>query len=660
MISGFLTMSYSTAKDRILYLLLAASIAAGAVQPFVLDRAMTGGFHVNGDLLMKSALSAVFFASFFVILIVIDRALRRMSRLDEAQPIQTVGDYFTLLKTRDAPYSTSIVRALLACSMMMVLHKYLGLIYGEGYLFAANAGTVDVVRYPKLIDRIVPLMDVPYAAIWWACMGIGIASAVGFLSRLTFPALWFLTLYYVSWYESGSLMWSHGEVPILMASFPLIFANLSGRWSVDRWAFKVAQGADSPYLPLFFAQAFAALFYAGAFYSKMVFSGMDWVFSDHLLNSLTFAWEGPNISAVKPFYVDLIKNNAVMMVICGYGHLVMQAIPLLFFINAHSARHRALEAVAYYLSAFMLWAVIGHIWPWFWWLGVALIFIDYEALFTRAMPLCRRAMSWKSPSLGFGLVPVMLVIYIGGFVTQFPARALEAYPFVDHLGFYSLPYDVYPYQGERTTLFSESGLARGAYQCPPEDVAQTGSAPCVQANILRPDNKNSPLLSSLSAYDGAKMAALLSWCAGREASFCGRSAASGAGEYLGFWQGEYQFVNGIDGARHMMPIFLGFSAFIDGDDTVYVSYADDVDSVSITLHGSIAAQADLIRSVVVMNGARGSLVTGPEARRSAVDNGVRYTIAKGDMEGVCMLGLEMAYQGSVLPIYGKKYCSWRK
>lgn len=518
---------------------------AGLIQPLVIARLFGEEYSsLSGFGVSHLVQSGIFAASFPVVAIIIQSVLSRLFPASEI--IVTPRQWWHYISTSDRPVSTSVVRVIFSTGLFLVCVKYVYWIDIEGYLLDPELPN-SLLHVAKLFDRVIPIDGVPSELLLASALIFFVSAALGVFPKAGFIGLFILAVLLNSWYETPREGWSHGEAPILMGSFPLLFTNLRGRFSLDNRYFGAPD--TSPYLPIFFSQVFLALFYVGAFYAKMVFGGIQWALSDHLANSLTLVWHNPSSNLIEPFYIEYFKSVPLLTSVGAYGHLLLQFLPILALINVARPAHKAFETLIYSCGAILLWAMMGFIWPWYWWLGIAFVFIDFDR-FARSVPQALdQPVELISTRTGFGLVPIAVLIYIVGFATQLPPRMAQAYPFFDDLSFYAIPYSAFPFDTDTPTLINKAGILRGDFRC-------TASSDCFESLRLVPVNKNAPVFSAMPLAQAHVRETFLSWCSRQYRSFCGIRSAASEGDWLATWAGVYK-LDRTDGEHLTMEFFTG-------------------------------------------------------------------------------------------------------
>ncbi|RKF12426.1 hypothetical protein D6850_18325 [Roseovarius spongiae] len=589
----------------------------GAIQPVFIRYVMIGNLHADpAQILLSSLFSLTFFALLLGLYVAFEKTPK--ARI-------TGGGYIYGILNRSVPRATSMARILLGLSFFLVTLKYTALIYDEG-LLRSDLFTQALPQYPKLIDRVIPFLDFGPGLYTGLAAALLALTTLGLFSRVSFTGAWALALYLVSHYESQTPLWSHGEVPIILAGIPFLLRDMRGHWFVGNRANGVPL---SPYGPIFFSQVFLALFYFGAFFMKMVFGGLSWVTSNHFTNSLDIAWEPVHSALQKPGYVSLVQEIPALTTLSSWGHLAMQAIPILVLFSAHKPFARAFEGAVFVGGVVLLWAFMGHLWPWYWWLFIGTVFIDWDYFLTRKVARLDTPtpVGGLSAQTWWGVLPLYLGLYALMVLSLVIPKKLDLYPFFDHLTFYALPYDSYPYGNGDQSYYPERGLMVFDPACGLDQA-------CHYANRVS-GNTNSAGYSVLDAISGdARSALLLDCLQHRTESFCRRVPENAEG--IGAWRGVFRYTSG-----HGLPLVAaGFT--------------------TLTLKGhSLSVEID---------GAGNPVATGSAAddidrivlRRLDRTTGTLVEVTSGQDAQACLMMADVVWKnGLQAPFMIKDTCRWR-
>ncbi len=604
-----------------------AFVLLGALQPSFIDfaflRSVSSALSVDVFTILAST---AFSLSFFVLLLAIYVVF------DKTPQVMASWGYLAGIVNRSVPKSTSILRVCLSISYGLVCVKYIDVIYDEGVLRSGIFPDV-VAEHPKVIDRILPFVDLGYGTWMAIALAVCVLAAVGLSSRITLTAAWVLTLYFVSHVEALSANWSHGEVPIILAGIPVLLRNMSGTWHIGRlWG---APSVPAPYGPVFFVQVFLAFFYFGAFAKKMILGGMYWVTSDHFTNSVDIGWSTAYAEIAKPVYVQVVQGSEILLVLSSWGHLAMQAIPILILFSAHKPWARAFEGMVFVAGVVLLWAFMGYLWPWYWWLFIGAAFLDWDYFLgnkTEDVVGDEPVKFWRTSQTWYGVLPAYLLSFMLMVLSIFGPKLLDAYPFFDDLGFYALPYDSYPYGTDDQGYFTTNGMME-------VDAACGSDLECHWQNRVF-GTTNSPAYKVLSALPPEQQAALLQDC--REAqqqSFC---RAASAGALLGSWS-----------------VVLAYS---EGQGTVmtavgYVTAQVADSDVAPPLWLSVAVNSE---GKLVFEGSAAPRVVDTETLRLDRDSGALLPTDDLLDRSSCFLITNVTFQdGTTLPFVSQNKCRWR-
>jgi predicted DCC family thiol-disulfide oxidoreductase YuxK len=488
-------------RRAIVFLSLAFFALLGLMQPVFIGWAFDRGVGLHPGTMLRAALFSV---SFWAVLAVTYLLFERFT-----PALGKRTGYVRHILRRETPIALSMARILITISLTLVSLKYVGMIYNEGII--NDPETVRLLTlHQKWADRLIPFIDMGRTPWTVLVLAAAAAAVIGIRSRVSFLVAWLIPWYLVSHYEAQIAHWSHGEAPILLAGIPFLLRDLRGRLF---WSPGERSPTRSPYAPIFFAQVLLALFYLGAFYAKMIYGSYAWVTSHHLANSLDIVWSGLHSDLVKPEYVKLFQTNPVLHFLAAYGHLLMQAFPILVLLSADKPFSRLFEGVVFMFGVFLLFAFMGHLWPWYWWMLIATVFIDWDWFLTRTVVEEGDA-TILSGRTWYGVLPAYCLLYFGMFVSQIIPDKLEAFPFFDKLNFYSVPFDVYPYEArERTHYFSYTGVGDFNPAC-------GFNGDCIVRARRTPSNKNSASHRSWLTANGVKSLGILERCAQTPENFC--------------------------------------------------------------------------------------------------------------------------------------------
>ena len=512
-------------RKYFLYLGFLFFLFLGAFQPIFIHLLFHGELSFD---FKNIFLSTLFSLGFFVLLVLVNYVFSFTPTINS-----NLG-YLSGIVNRSTPKSTSIFRFLLSLSLLMVSLKYIHLIYDEGVLSRDIFPDISA-QYPKVIDRLVPFMDIGQGL--WTAIAVILffLAATGLATRVTLFAIWLLSLYLVSHIEAMTPHWSHGENPIFLAGIPVLFRDMRGEWYIGRiWNDKEG---PSPYGPLFFSQVFLAIFYFGAFVMKMVWGGLSWITSEHFINSLDLAWSDFRNVPPKPEYVQAVQDSFLLTTLASWGHLAMQAIPILIIFSAHKPFARAFEGLVFMAGVALLWAFMGHLWPWYWWMLVGTVFIDWDWFLDKKyvrLNVENLERFWKSTQTWFGALPGYIAVYLLLTLTLFIPNKIDAYPFFDSLRFYAVPYDSYPYTTKDQSYFSKSGFMELDTSC--------GLDRNCHWNNKVLGNTNSIAYSVMSRSTPAQNAAMLEACLKDQSNtFCKRASDQAN---LAVWSGVFAYNDG--------------------------------------------------------------------------------------------------------------------
>ncbi len=483
------------------WIVLAAAVAiAGFVQPVAAARFFAGEWVFRP---LHSFASAAFFLAVLGLLALIYNLFARYT-----PRLRSAGGYRDMVFARETPTALAIARIAISISLTLAALRYVGFIYGEGLLTDPAFAGFGPPAYPKLIDRLLPFWDIGANAWRIVILTVGVLAVLGVATRASFALAWLITLYLVSHYEAWTPSWSHGEAPILLCAIPLLLRDLRGRFYLPIGR---APPAASPFFPIFVSQLLLALFYFGAFYAKMGLAGLAWVTTDHLANSLDFAWGRLTADHPKPAYVAWVQQNPVLVRACALGHVLMQAIPILVLFSPGKPWARLFEGAVFAFGVVLLWAFMGYLWPWYWWLPIAAVFVDWDYFLGRVRfgPRARAL----SPRTWYGLLIAYPVAYLAATASQVLPDRLDLYPFFDDLTFYAQPHDTWPYDGRSPYYMRRGGLA-------PFEPACGVDSGCIFSRRVFGSNKNSAPLQLLRDEDGARTLDLLARCRRAERGFC--------------------------------------------------------------------------------------------------------------------------------------------
>lgn len=505
------------------WIALAAAVAiAGFVQPVAAARFFAGEWVFRP---LHSLASAAFFLAVLGLLALIyDLFARYTPRLRSA------GGYRDMVFAREAPTALAIARIAISASLTLASLRYVGFIYGEGLLVDPAFAGFGPPAHPKLIDRLLPFLDIGANGWRILILSVGALAALGVATRATFALAWLIPLYLVSHYEAWTPSWSHGEAPILLCAIPFLLRDLRGRFYLPIGR---APPAASPFFPIFVAQVLLALFYFGAFYAKMGLAGLAWVTTDHLANSLDFAWARLAANYPKPAYVAWVQENPILVRACALGHVLMQAVPILVLFSPGKPWARLFEGAVFAFGVVLLWAFMGYLWPWYWWLPIAVVFVDWD--YFRGRVRFGRPVAAISPRTWYGVLIAYPVAYFAATASQVVPDRLDLYPFFDDLTFYAQPHAAWPYDGRTPYYMKRGGLA-------PFDPGCGADSACIFNSRVFGANKNSAPLQLLREEDGPRALDLLVRCRSAEASFCDDALARAPG--VATWYGLFRTTAG--------------------------------------------------------------------------------------------------------------------
>ena len=467
--------------------LMCLAAVLGAIQPSILS-------HYFGAGCVRDPATVLASSAFFVAMAGGVWIVWRVS-CSTAPAIAYSGNYLDYLLTRQAPVAMSICRMAIVGSLAFCSFKYIAAIYEEGLLIDPAFAGLDLRAYPKVIDRVLPFVDLSRPGWFALTLTVSVPAFLGLWTRASFAACWLVALYLISHYEAQTHGWSHGEAPILLCAIPFLLRDMRGALFVGR----AGGESDAPFLPIFVGQVLLALFYFGAFYAKMMIGGLSWVTSDHLANSMDLAWAGKD----RPDVVAFLQEDRYFTALAATAHLLLQAIPILTFFAGDKPHLRAVEGVIFASGCVLIWQFMGNLWPWYWWSAIALLFVDWD-YFCGKVTFGRRV-DLLSARGGFGWLALYPALYLGATASQWVPDALDAYPFLDDLSFYAQPHDVWPYDGPTPYLIDRAGI--GAHD--PGCVDVSG---CVAARPIVFANPNAAFAEMVRTQTGEGTLKLLVRC----------------------------------------------------------------------------------------------------------------------------------------------------
>lgn len=488
-------------RRRAGWIALAAAVGlAGFVQPVAAARFFAGEWMLDP---LRSLATAAFFLAVLGLLALLYNLFARYT-----PRLRAGGGYRDMVFAREAPMALAIARIAICVSLSLASLRYIGFIYEEGLLVDPAFAGFGPPAFPKLIDRLLPFRDIGANAWRMVILAVGALAVLGVASRFTFALAWLIPLYLVSHYEAWTPSWSHGEAPILLCAIPFLLRDLRGRFYLPIGG--RAPGA-SPFFPIFVAQLLLALFYFGAFYAKMGLAGLAWVTTDHLANSLDFAWSRLAADYPKPAYVAWVQQHPILVRACALGHVLMQAIPILVLFSPGKPWARLFEGAVFAFGVVLLWAFMGYLWPWYWWLPIAVVFVDWDYFLGRVRFGPRVAAI--SPRTWYGVLLAYPVAYFAATASQVIPDRLDLYPFFDDLTFYAQPHAAWPYDGRTPYYMKRGGLAPFVPACGVDPA-------CIFGSRVFGSNKNSAPLQLLRDEDGSRTLDLLARCRRAGRGFC--------------------------------------------------------------------------------------------------------------------------------------------
>jgi len=599
----------------------------GFTQPFVLHYLYTQEISFK---FVLSATAALFFSLFIGVYYLLHYVL---SKFESKPGSYTVGDLLYWVGSKQSPTLTAIARIGLSFSLLLISLKYSKLLYRDGLINQSDL-PVNLFKFPKIIDRFVPFFDIGELTYQIVVVFVALLAIVGIRTRETFAILWIIAWYLVSHYEASSGSWSHGASPILMTSFPLLFHDLRGNFYLDNFRLSRTP-VRSDFIHLYFCQIFAALFFFGAFFAKMYYGGIGWITSDHIRNAYHVSWASLTSSISQPIWIDWVLGHEILLFFSSIGHLVMQAIPLLVILFPFFKTHRVFEGSMYLLACILLWAFMGYIWPWYWWLPMALLFFDFDGN-TGQAPTQNVHINLLGSSTWFGLKYLFVATYIFGFTTQIPAARADLFPFVDNLAFYALPYDTYPFDSKVAHIFPSNGITVDSDLC-------FANQDCVFENRVKQNDQNSPINQLLTNLTVDEKIKFLSWCVSKDNDFC----PVGDKESMSIWSGFFNMDE-----PGLPLIYLGITALRDANgETLAVKYLESNDSVRF--YGSLIDEIEAI-SILILNENRSAMLD----QTISVNPGNGYV--KLPETASCLIGAEVTLKdGRSFNMLAGKRCSWR-
>jgi hypothetical protein len=367
----------------------------------------------------------------------------------------------------------------------------------------------------------------------------------------------------------------------------------------------------------------------------MMLGGLAWMTSDHIRNSFHIAWSSSMKADVElPIWMDYLLSSNILLLGSAFTHLLLQALPILAIIYPFSKFHRNFEGTAYAISCVFLWAFMGYIWPWYWWLAMAAIFFAYDK---RDVVLSVKEAPAFSIESWYGVKYAFVVLFIFGFLTQIPAIRLNAFPFIDALSFYAVPYDTYPFDSKVARIIPIPSLTMDSQEC-------IGKQSCLYKKRHLPTDKNSPVYFTVSSLSGEEQLKILEWCSKKSNTFCSSSSVRDRALWTGFYNADTQ---------DFELVYAGVTALHTASGKkLTVKYLSNNHRVEFS--GSLIDQIDRVQ-VVELSSDRTHM---NEAGGDISLDGSGLNLPKTSS---CLIGLVVSMKdGRKIPFLGATLCLWRK
>jgi hypothetical protein len=267
------------------------------------------------------------------------------------------------------------------------------------------------------------------AAVTAIAWGSGIAMLVGAFSRGAAVVSAIATMALAAYAASGKPTWSHTDVPPVLASLAFLGARGGDAVSLDAW-YRAWRGrrrtAGAYQASIRLVQLTAAAVFVLAGFEKLRAGGptLAWALSDNLRNQLT-TWFDSFGTPMTPVASWLVVE-AWRYKLAACLNLVSQLCPVLAVIFVRRPWIRAVAGGMWCLEVIALGMVMG-LWN-LWWLPLAAVFVDWDALAAWFGARPREEPPPRSPSRG-------LLAFVTGFVVFFAIQGLwlnqrlHAFPF---------------------------------------------------------------------------------------------------------------------------------------------------------------------------------------------------------------------------------------
>ncbi|WFU66720.1 hypothetical protein [Bradyrhizobium brasilense] len=180
--------------------------------------------------------------------------------------------------------------------------------------------------------------------------------------------------------------WSHGSNVVMLAGIAMMFGRAGDYLSFDyvirrywlNWPASRLFRDGSYWWPVLLAQIAVALFYFAGFFAKVTGpdwdSGLSWVFSDNLRNSLLRPLM--IFDREVPWQVLVVASSPFLWKLVAAGHLANQALPLCVIAATHKPRVRLIEGLVFAAGAPLLGIFMGFWNPY--WMLLAAFFVDWD------------------------------------------------------------------------------------------------------------------------------------------------------------------------------------------------------------------------------------------------------------------------------------------
>jgi len=217
--------------------------------------------------------------------------------------------------------------------------------------------------------------------IWLFCL---LSSAVGFLSRLSLPAAFFVGFYLLGIANSFSET-HHMETVVLFALAVLAFSRCGDGFSADRFlADRRGKKAPSPsweYVwPGRLIQVLMTFFFCAAGFSKLRNSGLEWIFSDNLSRILiSNALVGNRAEPLfewLPFW--LAEKRSLCVLLAGLTVALETLAPLALL----GRRFKAVIVPGLFFMMAGFWVVMGLAFPQ--WMAAFVFWLPWDGIVGRA------------------------------------------------------------------------------------------------------------------------------------------------------------------------------------------------------------------------------------------------------------------------------------